>query len=38
MDLKEKFAPVLFFNIQQDVQVVLVGLNYRFGGPVVARY
>jgi len=26
------------WRIEQDVQVVLVGINYRFGGPVVARY
>jgi outer membrane immunogenic protein len=30
----------LVFNIKQDVDVVKVGINYRFGlgGPVVARY
>jgi outer membrane immunogenic protein len=39
MDLKKKRAPLNFFDIEQDVQVVLVGVNYRFGGgPVVARY
>jgi outer membrane immunogenic protein len=26
------------FSVKQDLQMVLVGLNYRFGGPVVAKY
>ncbi len=26
------------YNIKQDVQTFLLGINYRFGGPVVARY
>jgi outer membrane immunogenic protein len=25
-------------NIRQDVDLVTVRVNYRFGGPVVARY
>jgi outer membrane immunogenic protein len=25
-------------NIQQDVDLVTARINYRFGGPVVARY
>jgi outer membrane immunogenic protein len=25
-------------HIRQDVDIVTVRLNYRFGGPVVARY
>jgi outer membrane immunogenic protein len=34
-------APVVFnFNVKQDIDLVKVGVNYRFnfGGPVVARY
>ena len=33
-------GPTFPLNLRQDVDVVLVGLNYRFGGsgPVVARY
>ena len=25
-------------NVRQDVDLVTVRINYRFGGPVVARY
>lgn len=32
-------APTSFvFNVKQDIDIVKVGINYRFGGPVVARY
>ena len=31
-------GPASFHNIRQDVDVGTVRLNYRFGGPVVARY
>ena len=31
-------VPVVTDRIRQDVDMGLVRLNYRFGGPVVARY
>jgi outer membrane immunogenic protein len=32
------FDDPYFFSEKQNLQTVIVGLNYRFGGPVVARY
>jgi outer membrane immunogenic protein len=31
-------ANTYFHNISQDVDIGTVRVNYRFGGPVVARY
>lgn len=31
-------TPASFHNIRQDVDVGTIRLNYRFGGPIVARY
>jgi hypothetical protein len=46
MDLGSKnvnFGPTTFFDggsidIDQQIHVAKFGINYRFGGPVVARY
>ena len=32
------FNDPYLFSPKQNFQTVLVGLNYRWGGPVVARY